>query len=558
MASDSKPVILVVDDDPEIIDLIGEDLEHRYGRAYTVVRHRSAAGAIRDLQRLHESGDRVALILADQWLTDGEGTDFLTEACGLHSHAKRALLIDWGDWSKDPTAGPLRDGIGRGHIDYYILKPSTPDDELFHRTVTEFLFEWRGSDTSIERELTVVAPEASVRGHAIRDLLTRNRVPYVFLASEAAEGERLLRENGRAGSPVPIVLKRDGLVLEDPTNTELAEAYGVQTTLRGSRDFAVAVVGAGPAGLAAAVYASSEGLQTVVIEKEAIGGQAGASSMIRNYLGFQRGISGADLAQRAYQQAWVFKTTFVMMNEATSIASDGERLYLGSTNVGEISAGVIVLAMGVTYRRLPIPALDALTGRGVFYGASASEAERFKGAELFVVGSGNSAGQAAVHLARYAREVTMLVRGPSLAESMSRYLIEAIEEKPNIEVRTQTQVVDGAGDERLERITLLDTALETTDDVPADGLFVMIGAEPNTSWLPEEIVRDKYGFVVTGEAGPNWTPERRPFMFESSMPGVFAVGDVRAGSVKRVASAAGEGSVAIQQVHQYLELMPRG
>jgi thioredoxin reductase (NADPH) len=349
-------------------------------------------------------------------------------------------------------------------------------------------------------------------------------------------------------------MQRNGRVLVNPTNVELANAYGATTNLRGSREFDVAVIGAGPSGLAAAVYASSEGLRTVVIERESIGGQAGASSRIRNYLGFQRGITGADLAQRAQQQAWVFGTTFVQMCEALSIRSDGDRFYLASSNCSEISAGVVVLAMGVDYQRLDIPALEGLTGAGVFYGASPSDAERFTGRRVFVVGGGNSAGQAAVHLARHANHVTILARRNTLTETMSRYLIDEIDGQLNITVRYQTQIVDGSGDGHLETLSLLDARSGETETVPADAVFVLIGARPHTEWLPDEVARDRYGFVVTGVGNPGWTLERPPFMFESSMPGVFAVGDVRSGSVKRVASAAGEGSVAIQQVHQYLEM----
>ena len=550
-----KPVIMAVDDDPDVIDLIGHDLKNRYGQAYTVVTHRAKGPALTELEGLHDTGTRVALILADQWLTDGDGTDFLTQACALHPHSKRVLLISWGEWSVDATARPLRDGIGLGHIDYYMLKPARPDDELFHRTITEFLHEWRGSDGSIPRQLTIVAPAESQRGHQLRDLLTRNRVPFLFHPTESAEGQEVLHEYGYAGSVMPVVVHGNGGSLEDPSNAQLAEAYGVRTGLHGSREFDVAVIGAGPAGLAAAVYASSEGLRTVVIERESIGGQAGASSKIRNYLGFQRGISGADLAQRAYQQAWVFGTQFVMMCEALGLRTDGERLYLSSSSCTEIDTGAVVLAMGVTYRKLGIPALDRLVGIGVFYGASASEAERFTGRDVFVVGAGNSAGQAAVHLSRFARHVSVLVRGASLTKSMSKYLIDEVEGKSNVTVHVETRIVDGGGDGRLERLTLLDGSTGEKRETSADAVFVLIGAHPNTDWLPEEIARDDHGFVITGDASAAWRLDRKPFMFESTMHGVFAVGDVRAGNVKRVASAVGEGSVAIQQVHQYLELM---
>jgi thioredoxin reductase (NADPH) len=548
-----RPVILAIDDDPDAIELIGAELEDRYGRAYEVVTARAASTALQLLTKLHESGDRLALELADQWLPDGTGCELLAQARDLFPHARRLLLITWGEWTVDATARPLRRGIGLGQIDYYALKPWRAADELFHRTVTEFLHEWVGSDASLSRELTIVADTGNARASELRTLLTRNRVPFVFHPTTSPEGTQVLEEARQPHVSVPVVVQRNGRVLVDPTNIEIANAYGASTHIQGSRDFDVAVIGAGPSGLAAAVYASSEGLRTVVIERESIGGQAGSSSRIRNYLGFQRGITGADLAQRAQQQAWVFGTTFVQMCEALGIRTDGDRLYLASSNCTEIPTGAVVLAMGVSYQRLNIPALDVLTGVGVFYGASPSEAERFTGRRVFVVGGGNSAGQAAVHLARHAKQVTILVRRGTLTETMSRYLIDEIDGQTNITVRYRTQIVDGSGDGSLETLTLLDSASETTETVPADAVFVLIGARPHTDWLPDNVARDRYGFVVTGAADPAWPLERPPFMFESSMPGVFAVGDVRSGSVKRVASAAGEGSVAIQQVHQYLE-----
>ena len=367
---------------------------------------------------------------------------------------------------------------------------------MFHRTVTEFLHDWVGRDASLSRELTIVADERDARASELRSLLTRNRVPFVFHARTSPEGVEVLAEARQQDATVPVVVQRNGLVLVDPTDIEIANAYGASTGLQGSRDFDVAVIGAGPSGLAAAVYASSEGLRTVVIERESIGGQAGSSSRIRNYLGFQRGITGADLAQRAYQQAWVFGTTFVQMCEALGLRSDDDRFYLESSSCSEISARVVVLATGVSYQRLGIPALEHLTGAGVYYGSSPSEGERFTGRDVFVVGGGNSAGQAAVHLAKHARHVTILVRRDSLAPTMSRYLIDEIEGQLNITVRYQTQIVDGSGEGGLETLTLRDSATDETETVPADAVFVLIGARPHTDWLPDEIARDSYGFVA--------------------------------------------------------------
>ena len=552
--ADRPAVILAVDDDPDAIALIGSELEDRYGRSYTIRTARATSIALEVLRALKAEGERVALVLTDQWLPDGTGSELLEQVRDLFPHSRRLLLIDWGDWAVDATARPLRRGIGLGLIDYYLLKPWRAGDELFHRTVTEFLHEWAGTDASLDRELTIIADAGDARASELRNLLSRNRVPFVSHASTSPSGARILAEMRQSAAAGPVVVQRNGRVLVNPTNTQLANAYGASTSLPLSREFDVIVIGAGPGGLAAAVYAASEGLRTLVIERETIGGQAGSSSRIRNYLGFQRGITGSDLAQRAYQQAWVFGTTFVQMCEALAIRSDGDRLYLTSSSCAEVPTHVVVLAMGVSYRRLGIPALEELTGMGVFYGASASEAERFTGRSVFVVGAGNSAGQAAVHLAKHARKVTILVRRSTLAETMSRYLIDEIEGQLNIEVRYRTEIVDGGGDSELATLTLLSSASGAQEVVPADAVFILIGAQPHTSWLPDEVARDRYGFVITGVAGESWSLDRAPFMFESSMPGVFAVGDVRSGSVKRVASAAGEGSVAIQQVHQYLQL----
>ena len=557
-STDRRPVILAVDDDPDAVALLRSELEDRYGRAYDVRTARAATTAERLLAELHQAGCRVALVLSDQWLPDGTGCELLAQASELFPQSRRLLLISWGEWSTDATAQPLRRGIGLGQIDYYAMKPWHAADEMFHRTVTEYLHEWVGSDASLSRELTVVAKAGDARAAELRNLLSRNRVPYVFHAAGSPEGVRTLEEIREPDAGVPVVIQRNGRVLVDPSNAEIAEAYGARTRLQGSREYDVTVVGAGPAGLAAAVYAASEGLRTLVVERETIGGQAGSSSQIRNYLGFPRGITGADLATRAQQQAWVFGATFIHMCRAEQLRSEGDRLYLATSSCAEIGTGAVVLAMGVSYRRLGIPALEELVGRSVFYGASASEAERFTGRSVFVVGGGNSAGQAAVHLAAHARKVTILVRRTTLAETMSRYLIDEIEGRLNIEVRYETEIVDGSGEGALESLTLRDSARGVTETVPADAVFILIGAQPHTRWLPEQIARDRYGFVVTGAVTDDWPLARPPFMFESSMPGVFAVGDVRSSSVKRVSSAAGEGSVAIQQVHQYLQQIDLG
>jgi thioredoxin reductase (NADPH) len=553
MTSDSRPVIFAVDADASALGHLSTELERRYDRDYQIRYSTSASDALEQLEAMHRTGERVALVLAAQWFPSTTGCELLSRVPAMHPNVKRGLLIGWGDWGDEPTANAIRGAMAVGGIDYYVLKPWTSPDELFHRTVTEFLHEWARADVLAPREVTVVANPWAPRTHEIRNLLARNGVPHVFYPNGSPEADQVLRRAGRERSIEPIVLLLDGRVLVDPSNAELARSYGVDTELAGRREFDVVVIGAGPAGLAAAVYASSEGLRALVVEREAIGGQAGSSARIRNYLGFSRGVSGAELAQRAYQQAWVFGTRFLLMSDVMGLRSGGDGHVLTVSDGSEVRARSVVLAMGVDYRRLDIPALERLHGAGVFYGSSPSEAPQFAGGHVCVVGGGNSAGQAAIHLARYAARVTMVVRAGTLASSMSQYLRDEIDATGNIDLRFSTQVVDAAGENQLGQLTLL-TAGETTT-VPADALFLLIGARPHTEWLPPQIDRDQQGYVLTG-TDVDWALDRPAMMFETSVPGVFAVGDVRSRSVKRVASAVGEGSVVIQQVHQYLAGVP--
>ena len=559
-----KPLILVVEDESSALERIREELRRRYGSDYHVVCEKSPPRALARLEAIRERGEELALVLADQWMPELTGENLLARAKSLHPHAKRAMLVEWGAWAHRPTADAILRAMALGHIDYYVLKPWRTRDEYFHRTITEFLHEWERASSGAPQEITVVGRSSSPRCHEIRSLLSRNGVPHVFHPSDSPFGRELLRERGRGGGGETVVLSLDGRMLVNPSKQELASAYGATTSLDGQCDFDVAVVGAGPAGLASAVYSSSEGLRTLVVEREAIGGQAGSSSLIRNYLGFARGIRGAELAQRAYQQAWVFGTTFLLMREVRALASRGDRHVLSLSDGTEASARAVILATGVSYRRLGIPALEDLTGAGVFYGASVSDAQALSGQDAYVVGGGNSAGQAAMHLARHARRVTILVRGSSLAASMSQYLRDEIAAAENIEVRLDTEVVDGGGDGRLEHLTLRDRLSGERSTVPAAALFLLIGATPHTDWLPEEIERDERGWILTGrdvaEAGgrfSRWPLERSPSMHETSMPGVFAVGDVRQRSAKRVASAVGEGSIVIREVHELLERAPQ-
>jgi thioredoxin reductase (NADPH) len=552
-AEPPKPRVLVVEDESEVRARIRGELERRYGADYRVRCVGSATDALARLEGWRDAGDRVALVLADQWMPDMLGADFLACARALYPDAKRALLVKFGAWGHRDTADAMLGAMARGDIDYYVLKPWRRADEYFHRTITEFLQEWDRASSGAPQEVAVVCEWRSPRSHQLRQLLARNGVPHVVHDTDSPEGRRILAEADREGTREPVVVLAGGGVLVDPTNVELADAYGVSTSLEDRSDFDVVVVGAGPAGLAAAVYASSEGLDTLVVERESIGGQAGSSSKIRNYLGFARGVSGAELAQRAYQQAWIFGARFLHTRSVTALRPDGGRHALELSDGSRATATAVVLATGIAYRRLGIPELEALVGTGVFYGASVSEARAHTG-EVYVVGGGNSAGQAAVHLARYAARVTILVRRASLAETMSRYLIHEIEAAENIEVRPHTEVIGGAGKGVLKSVDLRDCRTGREETVPAAALFLMIGAQPHTEWLPESICRDERGYLLTGSDLPedDWPLERKQLMLETSQPGVFAVGDARPGSTKRVASAVGEGSVVIEQVHQLL------
>ena len=556
------PILLLVDDD---LDRRGEaesQLRSRYGADYQVICAGPADDPVGLLAELRDGQRQVSVVLAAQSMRGMTGTGLLARVRDYHPAAKCLLLIDWG---YGPAPQAILQAIALGHIDDYVSRPVTVPDERFHLAVTELLEDWASTNRPRFEFVQVVGEEWTARSHEVRDLLDRNAVPFGFYPVDSEQGQALLRQAGAASqgqaSPVtalPVLLLFDGQVLANPSNTELAAALGVKTR-PGAAQYDVAVIGAGPAGLAATVYGASEGLSTVLLEPEAIGGQAGTSSRIRNYLGFPTGVSGGELALRAFSQAWNFGAEYVYGNAATGLRTDGAERVITLADGTEVHSRAVVIATGVSYRRLGIPALDALIGAGVFYGAATTEAAAMKGEEVFVVGGANSAGQAAVHLARYAAQVTLLVRGPSLTESMSEYLIKEIAGTPNIAVRHNTVVTGGGGTGRLENLILQDRLSGTTETVPAAAVFVLIGAEPRTQWLPDAVVRDRWGFLVTGtdllaDGHPpaGWPLPRPPMYLESSLPGVFAVGDVRRGSVKRVASAVGEGSIAIRLVHDYL------
>jgi len=558
----SRPLLLAVDVDSIGLDRIERELQRGFGGDFRVRGETTADAALRTLESTHELGQRVAVVLVDRALPADERAEVLRRARSLHPDARRAMLIEWGAWADRDTASAILRAMGVGDINYYVLKPWTRGDELFHRTVAEFVQEWSRSEASNRREVVVVAERSSARGLAIRSLLSRNGIPSAFRERGSELADAVLHRIGQGvpegGAEVVVWMPAvGGTVLLDPTDAEIAEAWGVHTTLgEDTRDFDVLVVGAGPAGLAAAVYASSEGLRTLVVERESVGGQAASSSLIRNYLGFSRGISGSELAQRAYQQAWVFGAHFVLMRDITRLDTAGTGFVAEISDVGEVAARTVVLATGVSYRRLRAPDLDAFSGAGVYYGANVSEAHALTGLEAVVVGGANSAGQAVLHLARYCRRVTLLVRGSALAVGMSSYLVGAIEAAPNVVVQTMAEAVGGGGDGRLEWVTVRDRRTGMEQSLDADGLFVMIGAEPRTDWLPPSLGRDRFGFVLAGSdaaASGQWSLRRGPQPHETTMPGLFVVGDVRCGSVKRVASAVGEGSVVVSQLHQHLK-----
>ena len=556
-----KPVLLAVDDDLIALATIEHELRQRYGSYYRVTCEDSPEAGMRTLRELRAADQEVAVVLADQWMPGMTGVEFLTHTRRLYPDAKRALLFERGNRT---TREPILQAMALGQIDSYVPKPERPPDEEFHGEIAHFLEEWTKDYRPASVAVRIAGEPRSARSHELRDILSRSGVPHTFSSADSKEGRELLAYVGKTSAQLPVVTVFDRLVLVDPDNAEIVDAFemispfGVNT-LSDVRDFDLVIVGAGPGGLAAAVYGASEGLRTVVVERETFGGQAGTSSLIRNYLGFSRGISGSELAWQAYQQAWLFGATFRLARHTTALHRTGERLFLSLSDGTEVAGRAVIVATGASYRRLGVPGVEALQGAGVFYGAAVVLAQGMKGQDVYVVGGGNSAGQAARHLSKHARQVTLLVLGGSLAAHMSQYLIEEIEATRNIQVRLNTRVMDGGGQGRLEHLVLEDRASGLTETVPAAALFVLIGARPHTGWLPEEVVRDERGYSITGsdllrEAVPPevWPLERPPMLMESSVPGVFAVGDVRCGSVKRVASAVGEGSIAIQMVHKYL------
>jgi thioredoxin reductase (NADPH) len=545
------PVLLAVDDDPEKRGAVEEELRERYSRDYTVLTESSCSAALTTLEKLRDDDVPVALVLAGQWLSGMTGGDLLGRVHQMHPHAKRGLLIEWGGWGDRPTGEAIHDSMAHGRIDYYVLRPSGRPDEVFHQAVSSFLLEWSHSQKIAPHTIHVVGGSWSGRAYEIRARLERCAIPHAFCLADSDKGRDVLSEV-EGDFELPLIVLPTGRVLSNPTDADIAAATGAWVDATGG-DFDVVIVGAGPAGLSAAVYGASEGFRTLVVDEGGIGGQATLSSLIRNYLGFPRGVSGTRLSEQAYEQAWVLGADFAFMQKAERLERENGRITVTLSEHGPVTTRAVILATGATYRRIGVPELEELNGAGVFYGGPASEAHGLKGLDVYVVGGANSAGQAALHLARFARRVTLVVRAGSLAAGMSHYLARQIEATPNVDVRLRTDVVGGGGDDGWLRHLVLRDAGGAEETVRAEGLFLMIGARPHTDWLPDEIERDSRGFVLTGgDLGDDgrWPLERNPYLLETSMPGVFAAGDVRHGAVKRVASAVGEGSIAIQLVHQ--------
>jgi len=552
-ATEPRTAILTVDDDPGVSRAVARDLRRRYGQQYRIVRAESPSSGLEALRQMKLRGDLVAMIVADYRMPGQNGIEFLEQASDIYPGARRVLLTAYAD------TGAAIDAINVVDLDHYLLKPWDPPEEKLYPVVDALLDAWLTSDHRPVPETKVVGHRWSARCSEVREFLARNQVPYRWYNSDEPEAQRLLEAAHADGLSLPVVITPDGDPLVEPTDAELAGRVGLATTP--SKDFYdLIVIGGGPAGLGAAVYGASEGLRTVLVERTATGGQAGQSSRIENYLGFPDGVSGAQLTDRARRQAAKFGAEVLTARDVTGLDVCGSARRVTFADGTSIDAHTVILATGVSYRQLQAPGLADLTGRGVYYGSALTEVSACLGQDVYVVGGANSAGQAAVFLARHAKSVTLLVRGSSLEKSMSYYLIKQIEDVPNISVRTCTEVIEANGDDHLESLTLRNTATGSTETVEAQLLFLFIGAAPLTDWLDGVVVRDSAGFVVSGpdlsvagERPRGWELDRMPYHLETSVPGVFVAGDARAESAKRVASAVGEGALAVMLVHRYLE-----
>jgi thioredoxin reductase (NADPH) len=547
------PVVLAVDEGRDTLGAVEAQLIQRYAHDYRVICLDDPGVALQKLTELAHAGEDVALVLARMPRPVVVLGGLLERVRELHPHAKRALLVPPDVWADKSTADAVRAWVASGGADYYVVRPAGSPDEVFHEAVSSFLLEWATERRIVPHTVHIVGEAWSGRAYELREVFGRCAVPHAFCLADSDEGREFLAKAG-PHAKLPLMVLPDGRVLSDPSNAEIARAAGAPRDFdQGIYD--VVIVGAGPAGLSAAVYGGAEGLRVLVADEGGIGGQARSSSLIRNYLGFPKGVSGSRLAEQAYEQASVFGASFVFMHRVTALARSGRLLTVSLAGGRRVTARTVILATGATYRRLGVPALEAMRGAGVYYGGPVSEAPAVSGKEAYVAGGGNSAGQAALHLARYARRVVLLVRAQSLKAGMSDYLVREVEATPNVDVRTGTAVVGGGGEGRLQTLMLRDSRTGEHETVAADALFVLIGAHPHTDWLPPQIARNVSGFLLTGEELPdgwNWPLQRRPYSLETSMPGVLAAGDVRHSSVKRVASAVGEGSIAIQLIQTLL------
>ena len=548
-----KPVILTVDDDPAVLQSISRDLRQQYGDRFRIVRADSGKRALEATEKLKLRGDTVALFLVDQRMPKMSGVEFLEQATEIFPKAKRSLLTAYADTDAAISA------INDARLDYYLLKPWDPPEEKLYPVLDELIQDWQAGFKPEFKGVKIVSDRWSPLSHDLRDFLSRNQIPFRWLDIETNEEAQKLVEysdSEKNSEALPLVITGEGTKLVKPSVTELAQQVGLQTEAE-KPFYDLVIVGGGPAGLAAAVYGASEGLRTVMIEREAPGGQAGTSSRIENYLGFPVGLSGDDLARRAVTQAKRFGVEILTPQAATDVRIEDDYRIVTLTDGSEISCHALILALGVAWRRLNVPGVEKFTGSGVYYGAAKTEAPACKGEEVYVVGGANSAGQAAMYFSKYARKVNMLVRGESLVKSMSQYLIDQIDSTDNIEVMPFHSVVEAQGDSRLEKILVEDSRSGETKTFDTNYLFIFIGATPRTEWLGDTVERDKRGFLRTGpdiSDGLPWPLERDRFLLETNVPGIFAVGDVRHGSVKRVASGVGEGSICVQFVHRHLAM----
>jgi len=551
-----KPVLLTVDDDPEVLRAVERDLRKKYADRYRIVRADSGALALQSLQTLQKRNEAVALLLVDQRMPEMSGVEFLNKAIAIYPEAKRVLLTAYADTDAAIQA------INKARIQHYLLKPWDPPEEQLYPVLDDLLGDWQAGYRPVFDGVRVLGHRWSPRAYALRDFLARNQVPYRWLDAEGGERSKevhdALEVAERDHLKLPTAIFMDNSALSDPSTTELAAKLGLRTSATTSF-YDLLIVGGGPAGLAAGVYGASEGLTTVMIEREAPGGQAGMSSKIENYLGFPSGLSGSELTRRAVTQARRFGVEILAPQEAVSLRVDAGSKFVKLADGVEIGAKSLVIATGVAYRKLDIPGLERLQGAGVYYGAAMTQAATCKDEDVFIVGGANSAGQGAMYFSKYARRVVMLVRGNSLATGMSQYLVQQIRETPNIHVELNSQITEAFGTERLEAVSILCSSSGDTQKVPASSLFIFIGAAPQTEWLHGAVERDERGFILTGsdllssgKPPKSWSIEREPWLLEASVPGVFVAGDVRYRSIKRVASGVGEGANAVQFVHQYL------